>query len=138
MVDLGKIHVYSNSIKTLITKLNPISVEENSKPKNKKDPDHLENVLTLSQYFGDFFHYIGLGSEIIGIISIIFLLDSLHIFVNFSQLLKTLLVFRFTKVYFGDILEVFMEDLEGRLDPKKIKNYDEYLKIRKGERGKLS
>ena len=31
-----------------------------------------------------------------------------------------------------------MEDLEGRLDPKKIKNFSKYLKVRKGERGKLS
>ena len=31
-----------------------------------------------------------------------------------------------------------MEDLEGRLDPNKIKDFSRYLKIRKGERGKLS
>ena len=47
-------------------------------------------------------------------------------------------MFRFTNVHFGDLLEIFMEDLEGRLDPKKIKNYDEYLILRKGEKGKLS
>ena len=71
-------------------------------------------------------------------LSVTFLYDNLHVFLAYSQLLKTLLVFRFTNVHFGDLLEIFMEDLEGRLDPKKIRNYDEYLLLRKGERGKLS
>ena len=136
-IDIGKVFYYDRNPKSLSVEVDPLAMEKFG-PKEEEETPYLKNALWVSKHFGGVIYYTGIGSEVLGILAVIFLLDNLHVFLAFSQLLKTLLVFRFTNVHFGDLLEIFMEDLEGRLDPKKIKNYDEYLMLRKGERGKLS
>ena len=53
----------------------------------------------------------GVASEMMSIGATIFALDSSGILVAFSQLIKTLTLFRFIDIYFGDLLENFMMTL---------------------------
>ena len=80
----------------------------------------------------------GFASEMMSIGATIFALDSSGILVAFSQLIKTLTLFRFINVYFGDLLENFMMTLGQNLEQKNSLSRNEYIANGIGSRGKFT
>ena len=67
----------------------------------------------------------------------LFSLDSSGTMASFSQLIRILCIFRFTNVFFGDLLENLLANFGDATDKSEIRDQDSYILNQEGRKGKF-
>ena len=77
-------------------------------------------------------------SEVISIGSSLASFDSTGSIINFSQIVKTLVKFRYVDVYYGELLEGYLKNYGRSLELEDKEEFNENIMNQVGERGKYS
>ena len=82
-------------------------------------------------------YYLSTMMEGLAVGALFFSIDQSGTLSTFSAFVKVTSIFRFTNVFFGDHLELFMSEFGNSVDSSEIQDFETYLKNRNGTKGKF-
>ena len=118
-----------------LSKMKPV---KNTFKKSSIPQSQLKTAQATGDAVGAFSGLLGMGSEIMSVGATVFALDSSGVLVSFSQLIKTLTLFRFINIFYGDLLENFLSTLGKSLEKTSTISRNSYILNTVGSRGKFT